>query len=393
MKLRFAHLADIHQDISQQEKIRRSEESIIKNLDGIDLILISGDFWNTPQEISNKSAANYGIKMIQRFSSICPVIMIKGNRQHDEYGGIEIFSQIKSQFPIQVCETVGSFAFYQKEIPHFSEYPFPAKPDLIIHCVSYPEKGYFLNNKEDIGIEQANEALNNEIAKIFSGFAAISGEFPTVPCITMFHGNIQGARISNGQMIISQDIIVPVKTLMLAGSDYYALGHIHEWQRVADNMYYSGSIYHKDFGEISPKKFIIGEFEGKNLTLKHIQIDSIPLSLHEAWIDANGNIIDKALDNQEGFDFEGAYLRLRITCTKEQRLLVTEEKIKEKYKGALQYKIEYIQIPQQVSRNEEIAKVKHLRDKIIIYGKAKNKEITERILQIADQVESETNID
>lgn len=392
--IRFIHLADIHNETKKSDKVRHSWNDILKYVidRSTNIALIAGDFWNSPQEVSGDSATNPAIEMLQELANKCPVIIIKGNRQHDEYGSLEILGKLKTEYNICICESVATLGLYGHKL---LIYPFNMKtpPDLLVHCFSYPEKGYFLQSKKDMGIDEANEAIGQEIAHIFLGFAAIRSEYPEIPAITMFHGNVTGAKISNGQVLVSQDIIIPATTLKLAGSDYYALGHIHEWQKMLENMYYSGSIYHNNFGEVNPKKFIAGQFEGRQLSLEHITINSIPLSLHELYVNADGRFIDKEMNREapfESIDWKNAILRVRLSCTKEQRLIATDEVIKALYEGAKEYKIEYIQTTEERKRSDEISNVKHLRDKLLVYCKAKDKEVSAEALEFADKTEAET---
>jgi hypothetical protein len=71
-------------------------------------------------------------------------------------------------------------------------------------------------------------------------------------------------------------------------------------------------------------------------------------------------------------------------------LIFPDERIKKEYPDAKEYKIEYIQTTEERKRSDEISNVKHLRDKLLVYCRAKGKEVSAQALEFADKTEAET---
>ena len=59
------------------------------------------------------------------------------------------------------------------------------------------------------------------------------------------------------------------------------------------------------------------------------------------------------------------------------------------FPGAFSYKVEFITIPDERVRSEQISKAKTLREKVIEYGRVTEKPIPEEVLRKADEVERE----
>ena len=62
----------------------------------------------------------------------------------------------------------------------------------------------------------------------------------SAPNIFVGHGTVSGARVGSQPRPIAHDILLPINDLFFY--DYIALGHIHKYQQVAENAFYSGSL-------------------------------------------------------------------------------------------------------------------------------------------------------
>lgn len=396
----FFHTADLHWEGRAIEKCKASHQFISQSVDTLkpNVLVIAGDYWNSPQELAQDSAANPAIAAFRELADKVPIIMIKGNRAHDDYGSLEIFRTMQTAKSKYVTETIGT-CFYNSQtglIQNSDEVP----PDAIFHCFSYPEKGYFLRGKENLSIDEANAAILDEISKIMLGFAAINNAYPEAAHILVFHANIKDAKISNGQTLVSQDIIIPMSVLKLSQCDYYAGGHIHVGQKLDDEgrAWYSGSTYHVNYGETEDKFFNRVHFApntrgGLALLVNSYLIPSTPLSFHECRYRSDTNsLVDKLNDEgyEMGRDWTNADLRVRFTVFENESILVTDDLIRDFYPGAKSYKIERIKIANQRIRTQEIAAVKRLRDKCAVWLRAKNKETTPLILELCDETEDKT---
>jgi DNA repair exonuclease SbcCD nuclease subunit len=252
-----------------------------------------------------------------------------------------------------------------------------------------------------------NQLIQDALRKIFTGFGALSMD-AQCPVILVGHCNVTGAELSTGQTLLGQDIMVSKHDLDLARADYYALGHIHKAQESGPRIFYSGSIYHCNFGEVEKKSFnfvkisiekvparSFQRFGGtevpdsirREINIDQIEIPSRPLSLHELNWDEESGPHPMFWDPKDTCDWEGAELRVRINATKEKQALITDAEIESRYRLAHSYQIERIIIPEERIRSSEIVKAKTLPEKVVEWGRSIDKEISPEVLRLADVVE------
>jgi DNA repair exonuclease SbcCD nuclease subunit len=396
---RFFHTADLHWSAKHLQECQKSHRFLGEKIDELkpNVLVIAGDWWNSPQELTDDSAANPSLHAFQELADKVPIVMIKGNRAHDDNGSLEVFKNMRTECDKFITESIATTFLTNDPYPCFSDKrPFGAKILAIFHCFSYPEKGYFLKGKEGMSIDEANAAIIDEISKIMLGFAAINAEYPYIPSILVFHGNVKGCKISNGQTLISQDILIPTDVLELANCNYYAGGHIHKGQ-VLDKegrMWYSGSTHHVTYGETEKKFFNSVMMDngagGMWPKVTTIVFPSTPLAFHECRYDPENNeLIDLLIDKGQPVerDWEGADLRVQLHITENESILVTDDIVREFYPGAHEYKIERTKTANTRVRSQEIAGVKRLKDKFGIWMKDKGKEATPEMLELCDETE------
>jgi DNA repair exonuclease SbcCD nuclease subunit len=388
------HSADWHCDPEKYEDVKTATDAIIKSLQEKkpNAHVIAGDIWNKRQVLNQDSAVKQARDAFIACANEAPTILIKGNNHHDNDGSLEVFRNLDTKFPTFVTETIDSIILTKRImtdelsfVPATAQYDGLYDPQAIFHLLSYPEKGWFLKDKEGLSTDETNSLILDELKKIFIGFAAINTGL-NIPKILVFHGNVAGSKLSNGQLLFGQEVFIPKEFIELAQCDYVAGGHIHKSQE-----YYSGSIFHVNHGETEKKQINYVEIDNGKTTMQPIYLPSIPLSQHNALYDqVSGEIFDA--DGQgELFDTEpdwiGAKLRVRISLTAEQSLVVSDEMIQAKYPGAFEYKIERIIETTDEVRSEAIITATKLRDKVEIWGEAKSVETNEEILLLADEVE------
>lgn len=399
---KLIHSADWHCDPEKSEDVKIATDAIIKSLQEKkpNVHVIAGDIWNKRQVLNQDSAVKQARDAFIACANEAPTILIKGNNHHDNDGSLEVFRNLETRFPTFVTESVDSIILGKRHTGSIvAELTFPfsfkrygeelwynEEPQAIFHLLSYPEKGWFLKDKEGLSTDETNALILDEIKKIFMGFAAINAGL-TIPKILVFHGNVAGTKLSNGQTLFGQDIIISKDYLELAQCDYIAGGHIHKSQG-----YYSGSIYHCNHGETEKKQINYVEIDNGKTTMQPIYLPSIPLSQHEAvYVQETGQILDAEQQGELFHEFTedwiGAKLRIRISLTAEQSLVITDEMIEAKYPNAFEYKIERIIETTDEVRSEAIITATKLRDKLQVWSDSKAIPVNEEILQLADEVE------
>lgn len=379
--IRIIHFADAHFEKDKLDKCIASSNFIAEKAVEIrpDLIVSAGDIFNRLQSLNSKSAIGAAKSFIMRLADIAPVVMVKGNEQHDSAGCLEVFKDLDTRCPIFTTERAESIWLTNAGLFVAGQ---PTAPAALIHLLSYPEKAWFLADKPGLSIDESNALIQDAIRKIMLGFGAISAD-AKCPVVLVGHGNILGAVLSSGQGLIGQDIILSKHDLALAGTDVQCWGHIHDCQQVGPNIWYSGSTYHCNWGETKPKSILLHEIERGSCKTTEILIPSRPLSLHDAAWDPQSGWSDEQPEN----DWENAELRIRVHLTKEVSPLITDEQIQSNYPGAYSYTIERIIQPIERIRSSNIVGVRSLRDKVTEWSKSIDKEISAEVLECADETE------
>ena len=397
--LRIAHTSDWHWEAEKLEKCEASSNFIISKLKELkpDLHIITGDYWNKQQTMSAASAFLYAVSALRELANICPVVIIKGNNEHDREGSVKWFNQLESHYPIYSTERAETIMFAEVDNhPSFLQMNEIEKnprtlPLALLHLFPYPTKAHFLADAGAISIDESNKAIEEALRQMFVGMGLLSDEVQC-PVILAGHCNVSGAMLSTGQILLGQDIMINKHDLELARADYYALGHIHKAQAITPTIQYAGSIYHCNFGETEKKSFNLIEFDRDNNpgdpgTMIKIEIPSRPLSLHECEIDI-ANVLADMNPKEQWLDWIGAELRIRLYQTKEQMGQVTDEQLKEYYSDAYSYTIERITIPDERIRSSEIAATAmNLVDKVKVWSKVIGKELPEEVLVLAAEIE------
>ena len=206
-----------------------------------DLIIHAGDLFDSVRP--NNRAITFSIKQLIRLSKKkIPVVIIAGNHEHPklrETGHIfQIFDHIENVYPIYNAKY---------ETLEFK------KDEIILHAI--PQ----CNSKKEFDEELKKLKPDKEFDyNIFVTHGAITG-------IKEFSMN------EFNELIIS-------KNALKKDFDYIALGHYHKHTKIADNVFYSGSIESLSFSDANEKKGFI-ELEPSKGKLKHnfIEIKTRPM--------------------------------------------------------------------------------------------------------------------
>ena len=386
---RFLHTADWHSDgdSKKQAKLKASLDQILDYVqqNEVEAIIHAGDIWEKKQSYADNSGVPMVIDYLRKLSKHVKFIFItKGNNSHDEPGSISLLHQLEPniyayEYPVVLAvhsehmrgveDILRNESFHKESVCY------------IVSLVPYPTKAMFLS---DDSIDNNNADFIQKFEGIFELIGDVTEDY-NCPKILGFHGNVVGSRLSSGQSLVSQDIMVAPSTLQKAKADYYALGHIHLHQEVAPFMYYSGSIYNKNWGETEQKSFEVIEFilykqsraeiETKQVTLSSarpmIKIDAIfqPNSETTDFI-FQPELLSEDADNSE--------IRFRITVKENERNLLTDDKIEwiKNYCKGSDVKIEFNIVPvERESRSEQIMHCKGLKDEVTEYASVINADV------------------
>lgn len=383
--LRFLHTADLHLDGDPKKKAKAdlSLNQILEYCQNVKVnaVIVAGDVFDKKQSFSRNSAVPIALNFFHKLSRLVDFVFITaGNQSHDETGSIELLHQIEPnvysyEYPVCLALEKGIDGYRVQDILRDDQIVNPA--EYIVTLVPYPTKASLLI--ED-SIDNNNANFLDKFEQVFEHIGEVTQPY-TCPKILAFHGNVVGSRLSTGQTLVSQDIMVAPSTLERALHDYYALGHIHLYQEIenAHNMYYSGSIYNKSWGETEQKSFQVIDFsdvEATEMNVERVFLTSarpmitLDCEYKDGFIWTEAGDLDDYVVNDEEF-------RIRISINENERNLITEDKIQEiKNNFGEDVKIEFNIVPiERESRSEQIMHCKTLLDEVKEYATVVNESI------------------
>jgi exonuclease SbcD len=228
--------------------------------------------------------------------------------------------------------------------------------------------------------------IQQKLRAILADFGAKAADSPR-PHILMGHFTVAGSETSTGQVLMGGEIILSPADIALANADYVAMGHIHKQQKLEPNIYYAGSPYHLNFGELEEKGFNIVTFDD-NGGLVDVEFIKNPHARPRQTIDARWDAEKQGWDLSEN-PHPGADVRIRLYAPTHE---FSDDTISQVEAAALEaginsVKIEKIPTPENRIRAAELSSARSLRDKLLEYGKVKEIEIPETALLKADQIE------
>ncbi len=251
-----AHLADLHgrdKDIEEIEKCLNFAVDTIEK-EKVDLTVIAGDCFDSRDIKLDSKAAKLIIKTVSRLANICPVAIVKGTESHDG-NAPEILQYARGKYPVIVASTPIQVKMIKKHsFLYRMDMPSNGEPDAIITLIPQPTKQFFNQGS----ISESNESISQALGLLFSGFGAQTAQY-SCPHILVYHGSISGAKLSNQQVMTGMDIEVSTDQLNLANPDVIMCGHIHLPQELPRNVFYSGSLFPLNYGEIHNHGFYIHE--------------------------------------------------------------------------------------------------------------------------------------
>ncbi|MDR3626943.1 MAG: DNA repair exonuclease [Ignavibacteriaceae bacterium] len=394
MELKIIHTADWHLDYDPV-RLAKAENSLKQLVEyckkeTVNGIIIAGDIWDRLQPFGGRSAVSLCFDYLSQLSSLVGFIFIDaGNSSHDPDGSVVKLNNYRPNiwaFEYNVALLVDLKGYSYIDLCQQPDLGQADSPSLLIYGFPYPTKARLMGQGS---IDENNVNLVEQFEKLLGYYGMISDRHPDTPKITVYHGNVAGSKLSKGQTIAGQEIIIPPNLLELTGANYYALGHIHMPQQIKWNMSYSGSLYNKDFGETEQKyfnsvKITCGVLDGEGRETFPMEIERI------AFVSSRPMLTIEAEFRGGKFIYENhipanAEVKFRYSVAENERELVTADILKELRKSFNEdVKIEANVIPiQREARSINMAKCKTLQDEIVEYGKVIKNEATRGILEKA----------
>jgi exonuclease SbcD len=258
------------------------------------VILVPGDLTETERPTPNEQ----GILRVafEKAAEKCPVIVCPGNHDlSDNPKDACSLEFLKGRRNIFVVEKPSVLYLEGTAVNREPSETWPREDCIKIFVIPFPSKGMINGEEEGKSIAELNELVSAKLKLLIENFRIQID--PRVPNILMLHIAVAGAEGATNDKMLMFD---PNVSLMdLRGFDYVALGHIHKFQRIGENLalqetfpggegsldeatvhdpddppvaYYSGSIDRMDFNEENdPKGVIIGTFEGRRASVEFVE--------------------------------------------------------------------------------------------------------------------------
>lgn len=384
--MKILHFADIHARDKGLDEIKSCLAKIIEAAqeEEPDIIINAGDTFDSRDIRLDSLSAKEIFRFFADLSDIAPVLVVLGTPSHDGRT-VEVLTHIRANYPVWVSDRPEQV--YIDSNHGVSTIPW-GNPLAIVSMIPTPTKQFFENNDTDI--QTSDQAIGNIMSTIFAGFGAKASE-SNCPHILVGHWQVGGAYVSESQQLIGRDIEISKDQIALANADLVCLGHIHYHQEVAPTIFYSGSIYRQDWGELEDKGFYIHSPSESGFTSEFIatptrKLFKLPFDLTESSglpdflsdISAHSNAI------------ENAYVRMTVKVYHDEADKIDREELTARLEeaGAKEADIRIIRVPRENVRSEKILKLTTLREKIIERARLKGETVSESILAKADMLES-----
>jgi len=230
--------------------------------------------------------------------------------------------------------------------------------------------------------------------------AAKRREYPDLPCVTLYHGEVAGTALQNDQAVErGTGISITIDDLADIGADYYALGHIHKPQRVGSlPAYYAGSVYPKNFGETHRAGFYIADAEAGSCTVHRYDFPHPQNMKIETTLDGFLKKTPYSTTEADGLDFDGGNevrgkkVWLEISCDKARRSFVKAEAELQKLleHGAVEgSRVTIRDIPVETVRAAEITEVNTPAKKFRVWAENSGVEAAESVAGKIEALETE----
>ena len=343
-----------------------------------DVILLAGDLYHSSQVKADSKAVKLLFWAVSELAEIAPVAVIIGTPSH-EGTATTTLKHINARHSVHVSTLPEQYLLKDGQFYSPND---EAHPDAVISAFPAPTKQFFKNNSSIIVSESE---IATGLAAIMAGFAAgVAGH--DCPHIVMGHIQVGGACVSESQQLTGVDIEISRDQLSLSTSDLVVLGHLHLRQKIEPNIFYSGSLYSQDWGEMETKGFYVYDL-ADGISEKFIETPSQPMV--DIKIDWTKDEIDQHYIKSAYPEISNAQVRVTIKLFVDQYEKLDVPAIKswhEKRGNTLQ--LEPIRLPRANVRAVKILDQEKLYDKIKVNAEILGEPIPPGVKEKAEMVES-----
>lgn len=392
--MKILHFSDVHcrdKDIDEIGDCLGEIIQVAKD-EQPDLIAMAGDTFDSRMIRLDSPSARLIFQDYSELADIAPMIVITGTPSHDGLT-VQVMEHVTGRFPIHVSDfpeqlilltAGGGFLPLKKG----STEP---QPKALISCTPTPTKQYWEKyGGEGKSAKETDAEVAQAMGAMLANFGATAADLDC-PHILVGHFQVGGAFLSETQQLIGQDIELSRDQIGLANADIVCLGHIHYPQELKPNIFYSGSIYTKDFGELHPHGFYIHHVNEattpRTLISQFHETPARKLIKLKTDLTNGGRSVEAMMADGE-YDIEGAFVRLEIKVWQDEADALDLQAIREALSQAADVDLRIQRVPRETVRAAKLLELQRLRDKIREMALLRKEQVPETILAKADMLES-----
>jgi DNA repair protein SbcD/Mre11 len=401
MTLKVLHFADLHARDNDIKEIETCMDALVQTAtdEEPDLIVMAGDTFDSRMVRLDSQAAKLVFDYYSMLADIAPMVVITGTPSHDGLAP-QVLAHVQAEHPIHVADYPEQITFiHGLFVPMGNLHA--GKPDAIITCIPTPTKQYWEKfGGENRSAKETDAEVAQAMSAMLAGFGAAASLWHGCPHILVAHCSVGGAFLSETQQLIGQDIELSREQIGYAEADVACLGHIHLHQQIGENIFYSGSIFRKDFGELEEKGYYIHELEGNKLTssrfvntptrkLVKLKTDLTNGGRPIESLTNGGRPIESMMaDGTWEYDIAGAFVRLEIKAWQDEADQLDLPAIRAAMGAAQDVEIRIQRVPRETVRSAHLLELQALRDKIREMALLRKEDVPESILAKADILET-----
>ncbi|BCR22237.1 exonuclease subunit SbcD [Borrelia sp. HM] len=287
--------------IGEQKKFLNFLLEFIKN-EKINLLIIAGDVYDSKRPGLDEQRLVNDFFYELSFTSCRWCVVITGN--HDKKDYFNINKKILSKFNFFL---VTGDEFFNQVI--FLEDCGDIK--FIIVCVPYFNEKFLVNQScgdielhNDVFLKNLENVYKDRILNIVGSF---DDKYCNIPKILIAHSFFSNSSVASS---IGNSFILPISVFGDGNFSYIALGHIHNFKKLKDNIVYSGSPIQYSFDE-DVKKYVNVLFFSGNELIEQNRI-LLPLFGELRFLQGSFDDIMNALNKIKGDISSLCYLKIEI---------------------------------------------------------------------------------
>lgn len=256
--MKILHASDLHigkrlinRERSDEYRAVLRELSEICDKEGVELVLIAGDVFDTYTPSAEAEEIFYsGIKPLAKGRA---VVIISGN--HDDYVRLCAAAQLLKEFNVYVtgndlekidCKRRGT-PFPEESGGGWVIFKNDKGERVYINAMPYPNEARFKEGRSD-------ESFPEKMSRWIS--AGEAGKREGLPSVFLSHIFVAGGKASDSEREIDLGGTRAVPLSLLPDCDYCALGHLHRRQKLGKNAYYCGAPMRFSFDESGQEKSV-----------------------------------------------------------------------------------------------------------------------------------------